>query len=284
MVRKHFETHAKNEINRGKLIKSGAHYYVRYMNHSDLDLNLALQDNVLKTLRLLGKTHYIIAKDKAYLGKLLNRGNAIIGTFVPDDDPKKPDRLAAHMLVVYPQNQSETGLSDPSVLPDKDLGKISVVSNILVHQDFRGNRLMQQMLDEWLKLATDDGKSHAIAEICIDNPFSWGVFLDCGFVIYAEGHDARDGSDLVYVHKPLDCEFVYSSDPKDVTMIRLFDEHDAVDPKAHRQLKDLLAQGYHVIDFDRGSKLMLLAKCVGTMPLNELKQTPAKPINDNKPR
>lgn len=283
MVRKHFQTHAQKKINTGQLIKLGMHYYVRYMNDTDIPLSLALQKHVTDILKQDNKSHYIIPKDDQKLRHLLAQGNALIGTFVRDPDPAKPDRLGAHMIVIYPQNAAETGLADPSVLPDKDLGKISVVSNILVHQDFRGNRLMQQMLDEWLKLAAADGKSHAVAEICVDNEFSWGVFLDCGFVIYGHDHDYRDGSDIVYVHKPLDKEFVYSSDPKDVTLVKLFDDQGGLDVQAHNTFKTLLDQGYHALDFDRHTKFMLMAKCMGTVPLIQPGQAPPPAANNNQP-
>ncbi len=278
-----FEDYACGEISRGRLIKSGADYLVRHMDYSDLDLSIALQDHVLQTLKKLGASNYIIAKDKAYLSRLLDRGSAIIGTFVPDTNPQQPDRLAAHMLVVYPHKESDTGLSDPSVLGNIDLDKVAVVSNILVHEDFRGNRLMQQMLEEGLKLAAANNKSHAIAEICIDNPFSWGVFLDCGFAIYAEATDPEDGAELVYAHKPLESAFIYSRDPQEAKTIQIFDGQGILDPQAHQTLKDLLAQDYHVTGFDRRSNTMQLARCIGTAPLSQFRQVPRSPMNDNRP-
>lgn len=280
MIRKHFETSSKSHIREGSLIKFGLRYYVRYMDKNDLPQNLALQDHVIDALKAIGKTHYIIPKNEAYLRKLLDRGNAIVGTFVRGQLAGEADRLAAHMLIVYPQTQQETGLSDPGMLPEKNLAKVTIVSNILVHQDFRGNRLMQQMLDEWLKIAASDGKHHAVAEVCLDNDFSWSVFLDCGFVIYADGHDDRDGSELVYLHKPLDREFLYSADPREVTVLKLFDQNDQIDPQARSRLKDLLAQGYHALDYDRNTKGLLLAKCVGTAPLPSAGKTPPGPAND----
>ncbi|MCB9990597.1 MAG: GNAT family N-acetyltransferase [Rhodospirillales bacterium] len=279
MVRKHFETSAKHKINDGQLIKTGHNFTVRYMDRTDLPQSIALQQNVMKTLKANGKTHYIIPKDEKKLRHLLDQGNAIIGTFIKDG---QAERLGAHMIILYPQTEEEAGLADPSHLPGKDIHAVSVVSNILVHQDFRGNRLMQQMLDAWLDIAQKDGKKDAVAEVCADNEFSWNVFLDCGFVLYAAAHDDRDGSDVVYLHKPLDREFIYSADPEDVTLIRLFDKKGDLDPAAHRQLKDLLKQGYHGLSFDRDRRLMLLAKCVGTVPLAKVDKTPSTPGNDNK--
>ena len=127
MVRKHFETSAKGKINKGKLIKSGQRYNVRYMGHDDIKHSLALQQNVISTLKALGKTHYILPKDKLYLQQLLNKGNAIIGTFVNQPQPGQSARLAARMLILCPQKESDTGLDDAGVLPDKDLDTISVV-------------------------------------------------------------------------------------------------------------------------------------------------------------
>ncbi len=273
-MRKQFETHSRGRINDGRLIRSGQRYYVRYMDHGDLKHSLDLQDHVLEVLEELGKTHYIIEKSENYLKKLLDSGHAIIGTFVHDSDPNNEDRLATHMLVLYPQSEDDTGLADTSVLPCSDPGKLSVVSNILVHQDFRGNRLMQQMLAEWLKIAAADGKSDAVAEVCADNEFSWGVFVDCGFVIYAASHDERDGAELVYVHKPLDRKFVYGAAPGDTARITLFDEHSRMDETAYLQLQDFLKQGYHATGFDRRSKVLTLQKCIGSAPLHT-------PANDN---
>lgn len=267
MVRKHFQTQAQGKINSGRLIKSGSKYYVRYMDHADIPDSLDLQTHVLSVLKLLGKDHYIIEKSQDKLRCLLNTGNAIIGTYVKSKNPFKGDRLAAHMLVVYPTNEQETGIADTSALPEKDVSKISVVSNILVHQDFRGNKLMQQMLAEWLNIAKADKKSHAIAESCADNEFSWSVFLDCGFVIYGAAHDPRDNSDVFFLHKPLDHEFLYSSAPSDTTMVKLFDKNGEMKPQAYQQINNLLKQGYHALDYDRHRRYVLLAKCVGTAPL-----------------
>ena len=245
MVRKHFETSSRGKINDGRLIKQGLKYYVRYMNEHDLTQSLGLQDHVVDTLKNIGKSHYIIPKSRAKLQALLDDGHAVIGTFIKDGNPLKKDRLAAHMIVTYPATEEEVGLADPAAIPDKDVSKISVVSNILVHQDYRGNKLMQQMLAEWLKIAKEDGKSHAIAEASADNQFSWSVFLDCGFVIYGSAFDPRDGTENFFLHKPLDHEFVYSADPSDVTMVRLFDKNGEFDEAAYESMKDLLSQGYH---------------------------------------
>ena len=284
-MRKHFETASRGKLNHGQLIKSGQRYYIRYMDHNDLQHNLRLQQHVLDVLKGLNKTHYIIEKSEAFLRKLLDNGHAIIGTFVNDHDPNTEDRLGAHMLVVYPHNEYETGLADPDVLPHKNLDKISVVSNVLVHQDFRGNHLMHTMLDEWVKIATADGKSDAIAEVCADNQFSWAVFLECGFVIYEHGHDDRDGSDLVYVHLPLDRDFVYSPDPKETVRIRLFDAQAQLDPAGHDKLRALLKQGYHGLDFNRRTGMLTLSKCVGSVPKSLPSASPAlpRPSNDNGP-
>jgi len=284
MIRKVFKDHAGGKINDGCLAKTKQQYYVRFMKPGEAKLNLALQENVMQTLRAMKKIHYIIPKDEAYLHNLLAKGNAIIGTFIKSDTPGTPDRLAAHMLVVYPKTEKETGLADPNALPHKKLEDISVVSNVLVHQDFRGNKMMQHMLQHWLYIAAMDDKKDALAEVCTDNEFSWGVFLDCGFAIYAHGHDSRDGSDLVYVHKPLDREFVYSSAPGDTSTLRLFDSNGAVIASAHRQLNNMLDQGFHATGYDRKTQSLRMEKCIGTRPLNQLKNAPRGPINDNRPR
>ncbi|PJB69776.1 MAG: hypothetical protein CO093_09700 [Alphaproteobacteria bacterium CG_4_9_14_3_um_filter_47_13] len=279
-LRHHFQKHAHQPFNIGQMIRLGLPYYIRYMNENDLSKNLALQAHVLDNLKKADKTHYIIKKDESYLRKFLMKGNAIIGTFLHKGTPGLQDRLAAHMLIVYPQTEKESGLADPTLLPDKDMETISVVSNILVHDDFRGNKLMQIMMDEWLKIAAADGKQHAIAEICVDNEFSWGVFVDCGFSIYAHGYDARDGSHNVYVHKPLDRKFLYSNDPGDTITLQLFDnEKGVLIESAHERLKDLLNQGFHGVHFDRKTRGLLLKKCTGIAPIPKA-NIPA-PGNDN---
>lgn len=285
MLRKHFQKHAEKPFNNGELIRLKTPYCIRYMHEADLPKNLALQEHVLSKLRKMGKTHYIIEKNEAYLKKFLAKGNAIIGTFAKKGATDTQDRLASHMLIVYPHTEEETGLADPSVLPSKNMETISVVSNILVHDDFRGNKLMQTMMNEWLKIAAMDGKRHALAEICVDNEFSWGVFVDCGFAIYAHGYDARDGSHNVYVHKPLDQQFIYSSDPADTIVLRMFDDQNGVlIDSAHEQIKNLLAQGFHGIDFNRETRALMLKKCTGMAPLakaeNAMKTKGA--VNDNK--
>lgn len=281
-LRRHFEKSSRAKVNGGKLIKPGLHYDVRYMDCSDIRQSLELQNHVVSALEKAGKNHYIIPKTELRFQRLIKEGHRLIGTFIKNSNPLKRNRLAAHMLILYPQNLKETGLADTSVLPDEKIKNISVISNVLVHDDFRGNKLMQQMLKEWLKIAESNGKKHAIAEVCVDNEFSWQVFIDCGFVIYADGHDDRDGSDLVYLHKPLKHKFIYSDDPKDTATIKLFNDQGHINNQAHKNLKHLLGKGFHVLEFNRDTKHITLVKSVGITPSKTLNKTPPLPINDNK--
>jgi predicted GNAT family N-acyltransferase len=266
MIRFFFKK-ASRPIDTGKLIKSGQDFTVRYTTHADIKHNLALQDNVLEALKKNGKTHYLIYKDTAYLKRHLNAGHKIIGTFIGKPGLLSDEQLVAHLLITDPRTEEEAGVADSSLLPSEDLKSISVVSNILVHQDFRGNKLMQQMLDHWLQIASDSGKQHAIAEASTDNKFSWSVFLDSGFVIYGHAYDHRDGTNNFYLHKPLDKTFVYSQDPEHIETLILFDEHDEIKTQAYETLQKRLKDNYHVLGFDHHTNTILLAKCIGTKPL-----------------
>ena len=279
MIRSYFQR-VSDHIDNGKLIKSGQDFYVRYTSHTDIPQNLALQNNVLDALKKINKTYYLIFKDSEYLRKHMNAGHKIVGTFVKTPGILSQDKLVAHLLITNPCTEEEAGVADPSLLPSKDLESISVVSNILVHQDYRGNKLMQQMLDHWLQIAIDNGKEHAIAEASADNQFSWSVFLDSGFVIYGAAFDRRDGTNNFYLHKPLSEEFIYSQDPHETKALKLFDESGDIDEKIYETLESLFENGYHAVDFDKHTNTIIVAKCIGTRPIAEPNTSPGGPSQE----
>jgi len=283
MLSKKFTAHARGKIRHGQLIKAGLRYDMRYLDHADVRDSLALQTHVVDVLKAMGKNHYVIPKSEEKLRRLIDDGHALIGIFVKENKLSFKSRLVAHMLVVYPCTADEAGLSNDNVLPDKNPRTVSVVANILVHQDYRGNRLMQHMLDEWLKLTQREGKKHAVAEASIDNEFSWGVFLESGFVIYDAGYDPRDGSNSFYLHKPLDRAFAYGSAPEETIMLRLFDSDGTVNSSVYEEIKRLLQQGFHALEFNRRTKDLVLRKCTGYAPEPFLQKSPGSPLNDNRP-
>lgn len=247
-------------------------------------MGVALQAHVMSLLIRQGKRHFILEKSREDMARFMNTGHSFIGIFMDGDRPGAPERLAAHMLAIYPRHAGETTLGDPALLPCPDPAQATIAGNVLVHEDFRGNGLMHVLLDQWLAFAAADGKTHAVSEVSADNEFSWSVFLEKGFVIYAHGRDPRDGAELVYLQKPLGTQgFAYGSAPGDRAVLRLFDAGGAPDPAAYGQMARLLAQGWHGVSYDRASKSLTLLRCTGPA-LRPLQNPGRAPINDNGPR
>lgn len=81
---------------------------------------------------------------------------------------------------------------------------LSILQGVGVHPLFRGNGLMERMVDLWLDFAAAEGREHAVAEIDARNHYSWGNFVDRGLNIVGIGVDKSDGTRVYNAHETLE--------------------------------------------------------------------------------
>lgn len=173
------------------LIKTGQQYQIVLQTPADIDAILALQETVMKDLTAEEQS-YLVPKDRAFFEKHFASDNIVLGVMVDG-------KLVAQSIIVNPTKKNpKTGMTDmPGRIPPE---RVTVIQGVIVHPDFRGNRLMTEMVDAWLNIARFEGRRHAIAEVTAENHFSWAVFMKEGLQLHSIGYDDEDAVYLYNMH------------------------------------------------------------------------------------
>ncbi len=177
----------KNVLKSGTLKKTGAPYTIIALGAEDIPQILKLQDAVFDSLTA-EEQNYLLRKEKGFFENHFSKGNMVLGIV-------SEGQLIAQSVILHPTAQNpKSGMTD--MILNAKPEEITVLQGVIVHPDFRGNKLMTFMVDEWLGVAKQEGRKHALAEVTTGNFFSWSVFLKEGLAIHSLGHDDIDGSDL----------------------------------------------------------------------------------------
>lgn len=179
----HRHSHLSVAFKTGILIKTGQQYDIALQSCADIDAMLALQAQVMADLSAEEKS-YLVPKDRSFFEKHFANGNIVLGI-------KMNGMLIGQAIIVNPTNKNpKTGMTDMAwrISPKR----VTVIQGVIVHPDFRGNRLMTEMVDAWLNMARIEGRRYAIAEVSAENHFSWSVFMKEGLKLHSIGYDAED--------------------------------------------------------------------------------------------
>lgn len=175
----------------GRLPKNDGEYSLVYQFQENMNDILALQDTVINSLTDEEKS-FVLPKSPEFFKRHLLEGHTVLGIM-------HEGKLIAQSIILNPTIENQkTGMVDMSLHANPE--KITVLQGVLVHPDYRGNKLMSVMVDEWLSLAAGEGRVHAIAEVTTDNYFSWSVFLKEGLSIHSIGIDCADGTKVYNMH------------------------------------------------------------------------------------
>lgn len=180
---------------KGTLPKTGETYEVTRLSAGAIDDVLALQDLVIDALPEEHKP-FLLRKTRSFFEKHFKTGGVILGAWVDDT-------LIAQSIIVHPdKDRPNTGMVDmrPVGAPET----LSILQGVAVHPNFRGNGLMETMVDLWLDFAAAEGREHAVAEIDARNHYSWGNFVDRGLNIVGIGIDKTDGTRVYNAHERLE--------------------------------------------------------------------------------
>lgn len=238
-----------NEIlNIGTLCKSGQNYCVKLLDADCLDEIMGLQQKIIDSLPDDQKS-FILPKSRTFFENHFKRGaNTMIGIYCEGE-------LIAQSIVLNPSAaHPETGMVDMALVDKPET--LSIIEGVLVDPAFRGNRLMEEMVGHWIDYAEQIGRKHVIAEIAIDNPYSWGVFLDKGLTLHSTGTDPDDGTELYNAH-----ESIANIRSKQLSgVFNHYAEKKTCDAHDLDTQKELLKQGFKGVAYDRKSKKLTMAK------------------------
>ncbi len=175
----------------GPLPKQGGTYALVLQFQENITDILALQDTVINSLTADEKS-FVLPKSQAFFEQHLSQGNTILGVM-------HNGQLIAQSIILNPTPENgKTGMVDMNLAASPE--KVTVLQGVLVHPEYRGNKLMTVMVDTWLSLAAEENRIHAIAEVTTDNYHSWSVFLKEGLSIHSIGVDATDGTEVYNMH------------------------------------------------------------------------------------
>jgi RimJ/RimL family protein N-acetyltransferase len=173
----------------GILPKTGQAYDMRYLGMDDIHDIMALQDKVYADLSESEK-NFIVYKDEAFFERHFSRGHPMIGAFVEG-------QLVAQSIIRAPSSADRhIGMTDMVELQELEPENITILQGVLCSPDYRGNGLMNLMVEQWLSWAQEHGRHNALAEIEVRNHFSWQVFMKQGMELVSMGRDENDGARL----------------------------------------------------------------------------------------
>ncbi len=227
----------------GLLKKSGGQFALVALTAAHLEQILALQETAFKSLGT-DEQHYLLQKDADFFARHFAHGGAVIGV-VADG------RLVAQSIVLNPTAAHPAhGMTDMKIAARPQ--SLTVLEGVIVDPAYRGNKLMDVMVRHWLLQAEKNGRTEALAEVAVENAFSWSVFLKEGLHIESLGTDPADNSTLYNLHGHIpDLKAAFNAAAKK--------QEDVPQADLARQ-KELLAQGHKGVAHDRAHGTLTFAQ------------------------
>jgi ribosomal protein S18 acetylase RimI-like enzyme len=243
------DMHKDKFIKTGTLKKTGGAYTLFLQTPGNINAILGLQDKVFDGLTAEEQA-FLLRKNRQFFEGHFHGDNLVLGVM-------HEGKLIAQSIVTNPSAASpKTGMTDMAL--DVPSDKVTVLQGVVVDPEYRGNSLMTIMVDAWLAIAKEQGRTTAIAEVAVDNFYSWTVFMKEGLAIQSIGTDPADGTE------------VYNLSAKVAPLIRkrlkgdfnkAAKKHTVDVPQADiAAQKKLLLQGYKGVDFDHANMNIKFAK------------------------
>ncbi|MDE2336820.1 MAG: GNAT family N-acetyltransferase [Alphaproteobacteria bacterium] len=235
-------------LHTGRLKKNGATCHLAALDAGHIGQILALEDAAFKVLGA-DERHYLLRKDAAFFARHFAAGGTVLGIVAVSADGSA--QLVAQSIVINPTAaRPETGMTDMAVAVAPE--KLTVLEGVIVDPAWRGNGLMDAMVMHWLAQAGKNGRTHALAEVAVENAYSWSVFLKEGLHIESLGVDPADQSVLYNMHGHIpDLKAAFNESAK---------KKSAVPAADLARQKELLAQGWKGVAFDRAAGTLAFAR------------------------
>jgi ribosomal protein S18 acetylase RimI-like enzyme len=210
-----------------------------------------MHNQTIATLADNEKT-YMLDKSLDYFAKHLNRGegNAILGIL-------DGDKVIAQSMILHPTSDNmNTNMTDMPNEPDPLMS--SVMQAVSVDSTYRGQKLMEIMIDHWVDHAQTHGRTHLLAEVQVENVASYANFLKRGMNIVSIGQDPDDGVNLYNAHETV-------ANMKTKRLTDVFNFH-ANKPMIKTPIQDLetqktmLNEGFIITARDKANNSLIILK------------------------
>ena len=193
------DLHDITAISTGRLEKTGAAYSLVLLSPENVGQILALEAIALASLPQAERA-YLAMKDRAFFESHFAAGNDVLGVI-------HDGRLIAQSIVVNPTaDHPETGLAENARI-DTPIDKATVLQGVAVDPAYRGNRLMEAMVDAWMVQAEKQGRTEARAAVATGNEASWSVFVKKGMSIETTGISPYTASEVFILRGRLSGDF-----------------------------------------------------------------------------
>ena len=225
-----------------------------------LDINnladvMKLQEKIISGLHP-DEQHFILHRTaEDYMKSLDGKSSNMLGVF-------DGDTLIAQTVYSLPLNGETRDM--PEFKPEIENKDLVLYEAILVDPAYRGSSLMKRMLEYIESHAIDNGRTHAIIQIAVDNPASWINALNHGMAITKVDRDPYDGVKVIYLekkisHKPAPVLHAANNNAQVYSMY-LGDNIHAKIPSLFHKMQYLIQNGYHGVSLNKESKSLVWEK------------------------
>ena len=233
---------------------SKKHLVVKKLDINNLPDVMKLQEKIIQGLHP-DEQHFILHRtEEDYMKSLNGKSSNMLGVF-------DEDTLIAQTVYCMPQNDEKRDM--PEFKPEIENKDLVLYEAILVDPAYRGSSLMKKMLEYIEYNAIDNGRTHSIIQIAVDNPASWINALHHGMAITKVDTDPNDGVQVIYLekkitHKP-DSE-VQPSPVANSYSLYLGDNIHKKIPTLFKKMQYLIQKGYHGTSLNKETKSLIWEK------------------------
>ncbi len=230
------------------------HLIVKKLDINNLPDVMKLQEKIIQGLHP-DEQHFILHRTEADYTKSLNsKSSNMLGVF-------DENTLIAQTVYCMPQNDEIRDM--PEFKPEIENKDLVLYEAILVDPAYRGSSLMKKMLEYIENHAIDNGRTHSIIQIAVDNPASWINALHHGMSITKVDTDPNDGVKVIYLEKKINHK-TETKKPLPQTFqnysMYLGDNIHTKIPTLFNKMQYLIQKGYHGVSLDKETKSLIWEK------------------------
>ena len=230
------------------------HLTVKKLDLNNLSDVMKLQEKIINGLHP-DEQHFILHRTETDYMKSLNGSNSnMLGVF-------DGETLIAQTVYCMPQNGESRDM--PEFKPEIENKDLVLYEAILVDPAYRGSSLMKRMLEFIENHAIDNGRTHSIIQIAIDNPASWINALHHGMSITKVDKDPTDGVKVIYLEKKITHQPDSNKQilPKeDSYFMHLGSNIHKKIPTLFNKMQFLIESGYHGVSLDKETQSLIWEK------------------------
>lgn len=145
--------------------------------------------------------NFIVPKKPTQFEKMLTHTGRMLGIF---SRGSSQNWLVGYGGIAFPHQGWPTA---DMIVPPTEIRtnptQMAVLQNMVVHPNFRGQGIQQEMIRASLEICNDQGRNHVYAEIAVPNIASLKSFISTGFYVTLSDIDPVDACPLLYAYRDL---------------------------------------------------------------------------------